>query len=88
MFHILYTSRSTEHFSDEKLITFLQKARSNNMKANITSMLLYCQETFIQILEGEKNTVMQTFERLKSDLRHSNINVITSGETNNRQFPE
>ena len=57
MFRLVYLSTANSHFSKAELTSLLQLSRSNNQRLGITGMLLYKDDNFIQILEGEKATV-------------------------------
>ncbi|MCL5130053.1 BLUF domain-containing protein [Algibacter sp. L4_22] len=70
---ICYISHSVEHKSQEKLKTLYNKAKINNSKQGITGILIYKNQTFLQVLEGEKNTVNEVFERIKIDPRHQHV---------------
>ena len=61
LIHIIYVSKETEDFSNDKILKLLDGARSNNTKLDVTGMLLYSEGSFFQILEGEEEIVDQLF---------------------------
>jgi hypothetical protein len=88
MFRIIYLSSAIEMFTDEEINNLLQISRANNEQKNITGLLLYSEGNFIQILEGSKEDVMDTFEKIKLDTRHKNIIIIVNEETESRTFSD
>jgi hypothetical protein len=74
--------------NEEELAAILMESRINNAQKNITGMLLYGEGTFIQVLEGEKETVLTLYHKIKDDIRHRGIINMVSGETTERTFPE
>ncbi len=56
MIQISYISTATKSMSQEDLEEILKTSRKNNAGSGITGMLLYMNNTFVQILEGEEKT--------------------------------
>lgn len=54
LFHTIYRSRAIKVFSDEELIGMLEEFRKRNAAINVTGMLLYDEDVFFQVIEGEK----------------------------------
>ncbi len=73
---------------EAQLMDILTVSRDNNLRANITGILLYSDGTFIQVLEGDKNTLDDTFEKIKIDKLHRGIIKIAAGELKERNFKE
>lgn len=86
MYHLMYASYAKQDFSDEDLTELLIKARSNNSNLGITGMLVHRAGNFIQVLEGEEDTVKALYETIKADQRHAGEIIISEGEINERQF--
>lgn len=86
MIRLIYISQTTKPFSSADLLALLTKCRQNNSKLGITGVLLYYNECFIQVLEGEDETVDQTFQIIKKDPRHTNVTVLNRQHINERQF--
>ncbi len=64
----------------------LQAARRKNTGRNITGMLLFKEDTFLQILEGEKEDVESLFNIIKNDQRHEKIIKIFKHKPGFREF--
>jgi hypothetical protein len=61
-------------------------SKKNNQAQDITGALAFDDLWFIQTLEGERITVLQTFERLKEDERHANIMLVELRDIDQRLF--
>ena len=73
--------------NETDLKEILAKADEKNKKQNITGLLVYFDGTFIQMLEGKKEDVLETFERIGDDDRHEQIIKLFFGDTDKRHFP-
>lgn len=85
--YILYISAAAGWIEDAALKEILTVSRKNNQLDGITGVLLYNDRNFVQLLEGNQQAVKQTFDRIKTDPRHSDITVISSGALTERCFP-
>jgi hypothetical protein len=84
--YLVYTSVAANTISEEALKTIMQQSVSNNQRDQLSGMLLYCGGKFIQVLEGPKESVTQTFEKILLDHRHKRIAVILEGQVAERNF--
>lgn len=61
----------------------------NNAGSDITGLLVFTGGYFFQVLEGPRDPVDRTFQRIRRDPRHSDVTVLTAEEPiSERQFPE
>lgn len=88
MYFLIYISIATRPFSTEELVDLLEHARKNNLRANITGMLLYKNGNFMQVLEGEEKAVRALSAKIARDPRHHKMMTLLEGETQEREFPE
>lgn len=88
MHHIIYMSRATTPLGEDQLRLLLEQARSLNAQQNITGMLLYGNEQFLQVLEGEESAVRATYERIRQDSRHRDMIAYADKAIQQRSFPE
>lgn len=86
MYEITYCSSASPLLLAEDISAILEKARDFNTKNNITGCLLYHNREFIQILEGEKETVRNLFAKIGEDDRHTNIVLLAEGGKEERVF--
>jgi hypothetical protein len=88
MHRIIYLSSGIKIFSDEEINDLLKVSRNNNEKNGITGLLLYSDGNFIQILEGEKEAVVNTYKKIVNDVRHRNIILVISEPIKKRNFKD
>jgi len=86
LYEILYSSSAKEKFSAEGIKFLLKQCFENNKVHGITGCMIYKKREFIQVIEGEKKSVIDLFEKIKSDSRHTQINIIWEGLTEKRSF--
>lgn len=86
MITLIYGSTATSRMSDSELLEILKKARENNQKLNITGMLLYYDNNFLQVLEGEEDKVTDLFAKIRTDPRHQGVMVYVKHPISKRQF--
>ena len=73
MHTLIYHSISQNECSDDELELFLTTIRKKNITLDVTGILLYHDGQIIQILEGEKDTIINLFEEIKIDKRHFGV---------------
>ena len=61
-------------------------SRRNNETADITGALLATDDCFAQVLEGEQETVEETYARITRDRRHVDIVLLLKEPVAERQF--
>ncbi|MGI0120054.1 BLUF domain-containing protein [Zooshikella sp. RANM57] len=88
IFKLIYVSSATAPMSEQELITLLKSARENNSQLYITGLLLYCDCTIIQFLEGNRDIVENLFSTICEDKRHYGITLIHTELTYHRDFPD
>lgn len=86
MYQILYTSNAVNRMSEDELSNLLSKAKQNNAKLDITGMLVYNDGSFIQILEGDKQTIKALLKTIIADPRHNNLIIIDESSISERSF--
>jgi len=88
MFFLVYASSAAELFSQTELLELLAKARENNTRLGVSGMLLYKGGNFMQVLEGEEQTVRALYTKISHDQRHRGLLALLQGEQAERQFPD
>ena len=87
---LLYRSRSTLAGSDEAIETtiarILETSQRNNARDGLTGALLFTSSMFIQALEGPLAAIEATFERICSDHRHGEVEIIEFCTVTERAF--
>ena len=62
-------------------------ARRNNEEMGVTGMLLYMDGQFLQVLDGEKHSVDNLYQRIVADTRHDNLQILFRGIADGALFP-
>jgi len=88
MIQVSYVSRSTQAMSSSDLLSLLHECRSNNRRNDVSGLLLYGNGTFLQTIEGEDEVVDPLYEKIFSDKRHANIELLYRKEITKRQYSE
>uniref|UniRef100_UPI0040499369 BLUF domain-containing protein n=1 Tax=Fulvivirga sp. TaxID=1931237 RepID=UPI0040499369 len=86
MFELVYNSIGNPNLTAEDKTNILNTSRDFNSKNNITGCLLYHNNQFLQILEGDKKVVQDLYLSIKRDKRHSNVNLLVEGSKKERMF--
>jgi len=92
MFELIYSSVAVTALNGEELELLLGRSRHHNEVNGITGLLLhlYTDSTrsayFVQLLEGARAAVEQTYERITNDELHSDLQVLSRGESSGRAF--
>ena len=85
---LIYASQATSDFAPEQLVDLLATCRSNNERDNLSGMLLYSSQSFLQLLEGEEPALVKAFERISADERHQKVRVLLRAEAPGPMFPD
>lgn len=91
LFRLVYHSRSNLESSTKPLAVevadILAVSVSNNRKAGVTGGLIYDRYWFVQALEGDRDAVEETYQRLADDPRHHHLVVVKAANVESRRFP-
>lgn len=83
---LTYVSFASHSMTDDELKAILETARNFNGKNDISGMLLFRDDFFIQVLEGNLAVVEPLFAKIEKDPRHQNVLVIEKGAIETRSF--
>ncbi|WP_317897669.1 BLUF domain-containing protein [Aurantibacillus circumpalustris] len=86
MFELIYCSVAKPEITMEDISSILNTSRSFNKNNNITGCLLYHEGEFIQLLEGEKNSVQDLFSNIRRDKRHTHVRLVNEEHVVGRAF--
>ncbi|MEZ6117592.1 MAG: BLUF domain-containing protein [Pirellulaceae bacterium] len=73
LMQLVYASAATVKFDDERLDSLLSRARHNNRFLNVTGVLLFKDQTFLQVLEGKASVLKTLYEKIEQDDRHTDV---------------
>ena len=83
---VVYTSKARSDVNEAQIVDIHAKALSNNAQKGITGMLLYTKSTFLQVIEGEVDAIDCLMEKIKSDTRHSDVEILVRNSIKQREF--
>ena len=86
LYELLYTSVAKWEMSSLELIELLEQSRKKNLRLNITGLLVYHNGEFMQILEGEKETVLELYDTITNDERHTSVKTFWEDSISERGF--
>ena len=87
-FYLLYYGVESSKFGEADFDELLSQARERNESLEITGKLIYCEGTFIQVLEGSEKNVMDVYASIKTDKRLIATKVVTTGTVEQRYFKD
>ena len=89
VFQLIYRSQAAVPFSEESLLTLLEKCREVNSRQQITGILLYGNGYFLQLLEGNMDVVCDLYyNHIANDPRHKNLTLLYQMPVKARLYPE
>ena len=86
MRQILYISTSTQSAIGDRLSTILVQSRRNNPVNGLTGLLWTDGTRFLQVLEGDDQSLQTTFDRIVRDPRHRAVLVLHDVQIESRTF--
>ncbi|HEY0328245.1 MAG TPA: BLUF domain-containing protein [Rhodopseudomonas sp.] len=64
----------------------LRSAERNNSRLGITGALIFNAGIFAQVLEGSRDSIEVTFEKIQQDIRHGDVQVLAFEVVRERVF--
>ncbi len=86
LYELLYTSVAKREMSLLELSKLLKQSRKKNVRLNITGLLVYHNREFMQILEGEKETILDLYDTITNDERHTSVKTFWEHSISERGF--
>ncbi|GLR25209.1 BLUF domain-containing protein [Limnobacter litoralis] len=86
LYNLIYVSTAAADLNQFDLAEIAIQSSTNNQKVDVTGMLLYAKGSFIQVLEGPRDMVLERFAIIATDPRHGNIQHILDGPLHKRHF--
>ena len=83
---LLYASRATAAVDPEALAAILRKSKAHNPTVGITGVLCFSQGIFLQALEGGRSAVNRLYNRIATDPRHGDLELLSYAEISERRF--
>ena len=86
LIRLAYVSRSAEVVTQSMLDAILATSRKNNPPSGITGLLCTNNYVFLQMLEGGRKEVSETYNRIARDPRHNDVQLLYLEEITERKF--
>ncbi len=88
-YQIIYISEKTSEFKpDNDLNKIISSSFRNNNARDVTGVLMYNGGFFFQVIEGKKEDVVYTYNKIILDPRHQNVNLLADREIEHRNFED
>ena len=88
MFRLIYVSTAKFGLAETDLANILEQATTANAQRGMTGVLLFNGLNFLQMLEGEQRNVMEIFNRIVRDSRHTSVVTVLQETADERVFPD
>lgn len=83
---LLYASRAARK-PDQKLVAaILAVSQKNNAARGVTGVLCFSDEVYLQVLEGGRDEVCETYNAIVRDERHTGVRLLSFEEIDERRF--
>ncbi|MEO6896729.1 MAG: BLUF domain-containing protein [Caldimonas sp.] len=85
---LMYASRAAASVDADALATILRQSKEHNPSSGITGVLCFCSNAriFLQVLEGARDAVSETYHRIARDERHADVVLLSYEEIGERSF--
>lgn len=83
---LTYASRASANLDEREFKMILAKAQKNNALAGITGMLYFNKQFFLQTIEGPRSLINNLLNKLVSDNRHYDLQIIEATEIQQREW--
>jgi hypothetical protein len=94
LYRLIYRSRNGTAITransamERDIRAIVATARERNKADNVTGALVFSASGFAQVLEGPRDVVERTFERIAADPRHADVTVLSFTPAERRSFPD
>lgn len=86
LIELIYCSQVDAKVGAQDIKQILAASRRNNPSAGLTGTLVFTGSYFLQCLEGDRNQVNETYQRIATDPRHRKPVVLSMREITRRSF--
>jgi len=86
LWSIGYVSIAPDPLSRQQLDAILETSRTANTQAGVTGLLLHCEGSFLQVIEGSRADVDEIFGRIRRSPLHCDILQLFDEPIEEREF--
>ena len=87
MIQLAYSSDARGDLASNEIFEIIETSSRNNLRDDLTGMLIFANDRFFQIIEGEPAAIDGLMARLEADPRHHSIEVLHRQDIGERSFP-
>ncbi len=88
LIQLIYTSTVSETFEEKDLTAILASAKKANAEANITGLLCFDGNFFMQCLEGDRSQINATYAKILNDKRHQALELLAYSTIDKRSYSQ
>ena len=88
LIRLIYVSEPVGSVNKDSLEAIHNTARLANSLRDLTGMLVFDHQHYLQVIEGPREAVSQLLCNIMADKRHTHVVVISFQEISKRLFPE
>ncbi len=85
---LVYMSAADEPFDQPRLDALLEHTRARNAASGLSGLLVYKDGRFMQLLEGPEAAVLETYQRITEDPRHTDVGLLVEERIHTPRFGE
>jgi len=85
---LCYVSSSNSNLKAADLEELFRTTKRNNLKLNISGILIFNSGNFLQIMEGEQKSISKLYKKIGSDNKHSNLIKLIESPISERLFED
>ncbi len=82
----MYASRAVPGIAQDELLAIVRKSKANNPSVGVTGVLCFSEGIFLQALEGGRSAVNKLYNRIATDPRHTDVELMCYEEIGERRF--
>ncbi len=83
---LIYASEIAIPLTPKAVQDIVDTARAANQRNQLTGMLVFDSQNFLQVLEGRREAVSEVFCKIAGDPRHRRLQLLESVPVDERQF--
>lgn len=88
LMRLIYVSNFSEVLTEQDVSSIVDTCRKNNPAVNITGVLCYNNNYFLQCIEGSRIEVNRLYQRILNDPRHHDPTILQYKHIYERDFGE
>lgn len=88
VFHLVYISKAVDDLSYTDIREILDVSKKNNLKDQVSGLLILRDDYFLQLLEGPEKAVRECLGRILLDDRNYSLRLLIEAKSDERLMPE